>query len=91
MISAIKTFRPIRAKRASHCGPNIILGIGHMCRTSEINGTSGKKPTCQYRRHKRQGCDLWVWKNLWRRAWQPTPVFLPGESYGQRILAGYGP
>ena len=27
----------------------------------------------------------------WRRAWQPTAVSLPGESYGQRILAGYGP
>ena len=26
----------------------------------------------------------WVGKILWRRAWQPTPVFLPGESYGQR-------
>ena len=26
-----------------------------------------------------------------RRAWQPTPVFLPGESYGQRSLAGYSP
>ena len=25
------------------------------------------------------------------RAWQPTPVFLPGESHGQRSLAGYGP
>ena len=25
----------------------------------------------------------------WRRAWQPTPVFLPGESHGQRNLAGY--
>ena len=25
----------------------------------------------------------------WRRKWQPTPVFLPGESYGQRSLAGY--
>ena len=28
---------------------------------------------------------------LWRRAWQPTPVFLPGESHGQRSLAGYSP
>ena len=27
----------------------------------------------------------------WRRAWQPTPVFLPGESHGQRRLAGYSP
>ena len=27
----------------------------------------------------------------WRRTWQATPVFLPGESHGQRSLAGYGP
>ena len=27
----------------------------------------------------------------WRRAWQPTPVFLPGESHGERSLAGYSP
>ena len=27
----------------------------------------------------------------WRRAWQPTPVFLPGESHGQRSLASYSP
>ena len=32
-----------------------------------------------------------VRKIPWRRAWQPTPVFLPGEYYGQRSLAGYGP
>ena len=30
----------------------------------------------------------WVGKIPWRRAWQPTPVFLPGESPGQRSLAG---
>ena len=35
--------------------------------------------------------DLWVGKIPWRRAWQPTPVFLPGESHGQRSLAGYSP
>ena len=34
---------------------------------------------------------LWVRKLPWRRAWQPTPVFLPGESRGQRSLAGYSP
>ena len=28
---------------------------------------------------------------IWRRKWQPTTVFLPGESHGQRILAGHGP
>ena len=27
----------------------------------------------------------------WRRKWQPTPVFLPGESHGQRSLVGYTP
>ena len=35
--------------------------------------------------------DPWVGKIPWRRAWQPTPVFLPGESHGQRSLAGYDP
>ena len=32
-----------------------------------------------------------VGKIPWRRAWQPTPVFLPGESHGQRSLVGYSP
>ena len=131
-------------------------------------GTNGKEPTCQWRRHKRHGFDLWVrkipwrrlpgeyssvlvwwsswteepgrlqstgsprvrhhwsylahiyiymyvygfpggsdnkesacnaglefnpWvrKNPWKRAWKPTPVFLPREFHGQRSLAGYTP
>ena len=33
----------------------------------------------------------WVRKILWRREWQPTPVFLLGELHGQRSLAGYSP
>ena len=33
----------------------------------------------------------WVRKIPWRREWQSTPVFLPGESHGQRRLAGYSP
>ena len=33
--------------------------------------------------------DPWVGKIPWRRKWQPTPVFLPGKSHGQRSLAGY--
>ena len=32
-----------------------------------------------------------VEKILWRRKWQPTPVFLPGESHEQSNLVGYGP
>ena len=30
-------------------------------------------------------------RSPWRKAWQPTPVFLPGESYEQRNLVGYSP
>ena len=36
------------------------------------------------------GFDHCVRKIPLRRAWQPTPVFLPGQSHGQRSLAGYG-
>ena len=39
----------------------------------------------------RPGFDPWVRKILWRRKWQPTPVFLPGESHGWRSLVGYSP
>ena len=35
--------------------------------------------------------ETWVGKIPWRRAWQPTPIFLPGESHGQRSLAGHSP
>ena len=42
---------------------------------------SGKESACYCRR-----CmfDTWVGKSPWRRKWQPTPVFLPEKSYGQR-------
>ena len=49
-------------------------------------GSGGKESACQYRRHKRCGFDPWVRKIPWRRAWQPTAVFLPGESHGQSSL-----
>ena len=44
---------------------------------------SGEEPACQCRRHKRRGFRPWVRKIPWRRAWQPTPVFLPGKSMGR--------
>ena len=40
---------------------------------------------------ERPGFDPWVRKIPWRRAWLPTPVFLPGEFQGQRSLVGYSP
>ena len=47
-------------------------------------GSVDKKSTCNDRR---LGFDFLVGKIPWRKAWQPTPVFLQGESHGQRILA----
>ena len=55
------------------------------------DGASGEEPICQCRRHKRCGFDPWVRKIPWMRAWQPTPVFFPGESHRQKSLAGYSP
>ena len=43
------------------------------------------------KRRKRRRFDPWVRKIPWRRARQPTPASLPGESHGQRNLAGYSP
>ena len=54
-------------------------------------GSSGQELAHQCRRCKRCGFGLWVGKILWRRAWQPTLVFLPRESHGQRSLVGYSP
>ena len=49
-----------------------------------------KKPACQSRSCRRCGFDPWV-KISWSRKWSPIPVFLPGESHGQRSLEGYSP
>ena len=46
----------------------------------------GKESICRCRRHR---FDSWVRRIPWRRAWQPTLVFLPGKFHGQRSLAGY--
>ena len=52
---------------------------------------SGKKSACQLRRHKKSRLDPSIEKILWRMAWQPTPVSLPGESHSQSSLVGYSP
>ena len=52
---------------------------------TELNWTEPMQET------KRQQFYPWLGKMPWRRTWQPTRVFLPGESHGQRSLAGYGP
>ena len=52
------------------------------------SGSDDKESACQCRG---PGFDPWVRKIPWRRKWQPTPVFLPGESHRQRSLVGYSP
>ena len=48
----------------------------------------GKDSACQCRKGQ---FNPWVERILWRRKWQPAPVFLPGKSHGQRSLAGCSP
>ena len=54
-------------------------------------GSVVKELKRQCRRRRRCGLDPWVGMVPWRRKWQPTPVFLSGESCGQRSLAGCSP
>ena len=49
-------------------------------------GASLKEPTAKAGRLNRHGFESCIGKIPWRRARQPTPVFLPGESHGQRSL-----
>ena len=42
-------------------------------------------------RHKKYAFKTWIGKIPWRKAWQPTPVFWPGESHRRRSLMGSGP
>ena len=92
---------PLKKGKAAHS--NILVGripwtVYHMGSQSRgwlsdfhFGGTSVRDPTHQCRRRKRQGFNPWVRKIPWRRTWKSTPVFLPGESHGQRSLVGYTP
>ena len=48
-------------------------------------GANGKEPS------KEMQVQSLGQEDPWRRKWQPTPVFLPGESHGQKNLVGYSP
>ena len=78
----------LAGKSASSCVLSRIYWVPVPCQGCP-GGTRGKEPACQCRRHKRHGFDPWIGKIPWRRVWQPTLVFLPGESHGQRSLVGY--
>ena len=79
---------PWNVKEPSHPGEegklmNISLGYKEV----DFPGGSDGKSICL--QCGRPGFDPWVGKIHWRKKWQPTPVFLPGKSHGQRSLAGY--
>ena len=48
-----------------------------------------KESACWCRSCRRHMFDFWVWKIPCSRKWQPIPVFLPGNSHGQRSLVGF--
>ena len=54
-------------------------------------GSGGKEPACRAGDEGRSEFEPWVGKIPWRRAWQPTAAFLPGESHAQRSLVSYTP
>ena len=81
------------------CVPPRTLALHSLPHTHHLEQTqnrlprwvSGDESICQCRTRRKCRCDPWVGKVPWRRQWQPTAVFLPGESHGQRSLAGYSP
>ena len=76
-------------------GPQVLVHlITHLVFSLVSAGSVGKESACNTGnclQHGRPGFDHWVRKIPWRREWQPTPAFLPGKSYGQRIPGGYSP
>ena len=68
--------------------PSHLLGLSLNAAWGFLSGSDGKRICLQYRR---PGFDLWVGKTPWRSEWQPTQVFLPGQSHRQGSLAGYRP
>ena len=77
--------------RVGHDWRNLAPAAAAGCGWGFPGGARGKEPACQCRRRKTHGFDPWVRKIPWRRAWQPTPVFLPGKSHRQSSLVGYSP
>ena len=69
--------------------------MGQDCKNNVVTAPGvalgAKSPLAGAGEVRDHGFHPWVRKIPWRRAWQPTPVFLSRESRGQRSLAGYSP
>ena len=66
----------VRVKRESMASQMVLV-------LKKLPASAGDVKRCRF--------SLWVRKIPWRRTWQPPPVILPRESFGQRGLAGCGP
>ena len=69
----------------------IYFTYGNVCFPGLPGGSEVKASACVCLQCGRPGFDSLVEKIFWRRKWQPTPVFLPGESHWQRSLMGCSP
>ena len=56
-----------------------------------ISGSTSTRPVSPLQSSGRFVFLLGLIEIPWRRALQATPLFLPGESHGQKSLVGYGP
>ena len=69
--------------------PSLFLELFLHWNMNSKGGTNGREPACHCRSCRRGRCDAGGRRMPWRRAWQPTSVFLPRESHGQRSLVCY--
>ena len=74
-------------KHASLTSPALADGFF----TTSTGGSSGKENTCNARKIRDVGLMPESERFHWRRKWQPTPVFLPGEFHGDMSLGHYHP
>jgi len=70
----------------NHFGPSLLGGM-----TKRVSKDSPLVAQMVNLQCRRPGFDPWVGKIPWRREWQPTPLFLPGEFHGQKRLVGHSP
>ena len=97
MSAAVQTWQGFFLEAEGQLSMNLVRVAGHFNpgwikeKTGTVEGLPqglSSKESLQCRRHR---FHPWIRKISWRREWQPTPVFLPGKSQGQRSLTGYSP
>ena len=84
-LTCLETINVIEASLLELAKPKLFPGTSPVAQQLKKK----KKSTCNAEEPGRCSLDAWIRKISWRRAWQPTPVFLPGKSHEQRILKGY--